>query len=102
VAEVVVVFDSVPPPLTLHVTPPGVLSFVTVAVRVTASVASTVAADAVTATLTGLELPPQPERLKTAIIVITNRPTTAPILRPVKTKLFLNTSASQIAQRFCA
>jgi hypothetical protein len=61
VADVVVVFDNVPPPLTLHETPALFLSLVTVAVRVTASVPSTVAAEAVTATLTGLEeLPPQP------------------------------------------
>jgi hypothetical protein len=88
VAPVVVSFDSAPPPLTLHVTPPGVLSFVTVAVIVTASVASTVVAEAATATLTGAELPPQPERLKTAIIVTTNRQTTALVLRPENARLF--------------
>jgi hypothetical protein len=53
VADVVVVFDNVPPPLTLHETPALFLSLVTVAVSVTASVPSTVAAEAVTATLTG-------------------------------------------------
>jgi hypothetical protein len=88
VAPVVVSFDSAPPPLTLHVTPPGVPSFVTVAVVVTASVASTVVAEAVTATLTEPELPPQPERVKTATIVITNRQTTALVLRPENARLF--------------
>jgi len=82
VAPVVVWFDSAPPPLTLHVTPALFLSFVTTAVSVTASVASTVAAEAVTATLGGVELPPQPERFKTAIVVTTNRLTIALILRP--------------------
>jgi hypothetical protein len=62
VAPVVVVFDRAPPPLMVHVTPSLPLSFVTVAVRVAVSVASTVDADDVTATLTGLELPPQPAR----------------------------------------
>jgi hypothetical protein len=71
------------------------LSFVTAAVNVTASVASTVAADAVTATLTGLELPPQPDRLRTAIIVTTNRQTTALILRPERTTLFRNMGPSR-------
>jgi hypothetical protein len=58
---VVVVFDSVPPPLTLHVTPLEFLSFVTVAVSVTVFVASTVVAVAVTATLADGE-PPQPDK----------------------------------------
>jgi hypothetical protein len=51
---------------------------------------------AVTETLGDAELPPQPDRLKAAIMVITNRLTTALILRPERTKLFLksNTGAS--------
>jgi hypothetical protein len=42
------------------------------------------------------ELPPQPDRLKAAIIAITYRQTTALILRPESTKPFLksNTGAS--------
>jgi hypothetical protein len=46
----------------------------------------------------GAELPPQPDRLKAAIIVITNRQTAALILRPERTILFLksNTDASKI------
>jgi len=61
VADVVVVFDKAPPPETLHETPALFLSLVTVAVSVTVSVPSTVAAEEVTATLMGLEeLPPQP------------------------------------------
>jgi hypothetical protein len=98
VTPVVDWFDSVPPPLTVHVTPPGDLSFETVAVSVTASVASTVAAEAVTATLTGWELPPHPERLKTAIAVTTNRQMTALILRPDRARLFRNTSASKFSR----
>jgi hypothetical protein len=57
---VVVVFDSVPPPLTVQVTPAEFLSWVTVAVRVVESVPSTVVAAAVTVRLIGFELPPQP------------------------------------------
>jgi hypothetical protein len=60
VAEVVVVLESAPPPLTVHVTPAEFLSLVTVAVSVAESVGSTVDADDVTATLIGFELPPQP------------------------------------------
>jgi hypothetical protein len=62
VAEVVVVFERVPPPLTDHVTPAAFLSFVTVAVNVAVSVGSTVEAEDVTATLTGFELPPHPAK----------------------------------------
>jgi hypothetical protein len=62
VAPVVVVFDSVPPPLMVHVTPSAPLSFTTVAVIVAVSVGSTVDADDVTVMLTGLELPPQPAK----------------------------------------
>ena len=64
VAEVAEVFDSVPAPLTLQVTPTLFLSFVTVAVRVMESAPSTFIADAVTATLMGLEPPPQPTKKK--------------------------------------
>ena len=60
-AELVVVLDSAPPPLTLHVTPAAFLSLVTVAVSVTASFASTVVPDAVTAMANGLALPPHAE-----------------------------------------
>src|SRR5450631_1292905 len=69
VAPLVVVFERVPPPLTLHETPAAFLSFVTVALSVIAFVASTVVADAVTATLTvaGALVPPQPDRRKAAI-----------------------------------
>jgi hypothetical protein len=77
VAEVVVVLERAPPPLTVHVTPSGVLpvflSLVTVAVSVTVSVASTVVAEATTATLGGLELPPHPNRLKAATIATPER-----------------------------
>jgi hypothetical protein len=60
VAEVALVFENAPPPLTLHFTPSSFRSLVTVAVSVTESAPSTVAADAVSFTLTGVELPPQP------------------------------------------
>jgi hypothetical protein len=53
--------DRVPPPVTDHETPAAFLSLVTVADKVTVSVASTVVADACTDTLGGVdELPPQP------------------------------------------
>jgi hypothetical protein len=69
VAVLKVVLERLPPPLTVHFMPALLTSLVTVAVRVTASVASTVDADAVTLTL-GVggggvddeEPPPQPER----------------------------------------
>jgi hypothetical protein len=102
VAALAVWFDSVPPPLTLHVTPPGVLSFVTVADSVTASVASTVAADAVTATLTGLELPPQPEMLKAAIAVMASRHRNARVPRPEGLQLFRNIDPSQIVKQIAS
>jgi hypothetical protein len=57
VADAVDVFERLPPPLTLQVTPWELLSLVTVAVRVTVSAPSTVVADAVTETL-GLAPPP--------------------------------------------
>lgn len=60
VAELVVVFDKVPSPLKVHLTPPEFLSWVTAAVSVVVSLPSTVLAAAVTATLIGLELPPHP------------------------------------------
>jgi hypothetical protein len=57
----VVEFVTVPPPLTVQVTPPLFLSFATVAARLTVSVAFTVAVEGVTVTL-GLALdPPQPD-----------------------------------------
>ena len=53
---------SAPPPLTVHVTPAAFLSLVTLAVRVTESLPSTVEFDADAVTLMGLllllELPP--------------------------------------------
>jgi hypothetical protein len=66
VAEEVVVFERVPPPVTAHVTPSAFMSLVTVAVSVTVSDPSTVVAVAVTATLGGLELPPHPNKHKDA------------------------------------
>jgi hypothetical protein len=90
---VVEVFESVPPPVTVHVTPPGVLSLATLAVRVTESVASTVAADDDTVTLVagGVELPaPQPDRLSMANKVMAERLTAALDLRPKELNLFRN------------
>jgi hypothetical protein len=82
VAPEVVVLESVPPPLTVQLTPLLVVSPVTVADSVVVSVGSTVAAAADTATVTPPEFPPpplpplpefpppppQPERLKTPAI----------------------------------
>jgi len=62
VAALVVWPDRVPPPDTVHETPAAFLSFVTVAVKFTVSVASTVVAVALIDTLGGVELPPQPAR----------------------------------------
>jgi hypothetical protein len=62
VAEVFVSLDSAPPPLTAHVTPSLFLSFCKVAVKVVLSFPSSLEAAAVTVTLIGFELPPQPER----------------------------------------
>lgn len=56
VVEVVVDPPSVPPPLTVHVTPAEFLSLVTLAVTVTESVPSTVLDDAEAETLIGFEL----------------------------------------------
>ena len=112
VAPVVEVLLRTPATLDVHVTPSGVLpvllSLVTAAVSVTvwAAVApsepSAVAVAGVTVKLMGAELPPQPDRLKAAIIVITNRQTTALIRRPERTKLFryINTGASQDTNEF--
>ena len=61
------VFDRLPPPLTVQVTPALFLSLVTVAVSVVESAPSTVIEDAVIATLIGLELPPQPDKHKAAL-----------------------------------
>jgi hypothetical protein len=61
VAALVVEFDSVPPPLTLQLTPAAFLSFVTVAVSVVVSAPSMVLAAAATDTLTTAEDPPVPE-----------------------------------------
>lgn len=84
VAPVALWFDSVPP-VTLQVTPSLFLSFVTEAVMVSVSAASTVVADAVIETLTAA-LPPQPEMLNDAKNVITKRATSALILRPDRTE----------------
>ena len=62
VAEVVVVFDRVPPPLTDQLTPAAFLSFVTAAVRVTESVPSTDVADGVMAMLIEAAEPPHPDK----------------------------------------
>jgi hypothetical protein len=112
VVPVVEVLLRTPATLDVHVTPSGVLpvllSLVTAADNVTvwAAVApsgpSAVVAEAVTTTLMGAELPPQPDRVKAAIIVITDRQTTALILRPESTKPFLksNTDASRNVKTF--
>ena len=63
-AEVVVVFDKVPPPLTVQVTPAAFLSCVTTAVSVVAFVASTVVLAAVTATLWTACVPTHPDKHK--------------------------------------
>jgi hypothetical protein len=83
VADEAVVALSVPPPLTVHFTPALFESLVTLALKVTESVASTVFADGVTVTLTVFVPPPQPFMLKTA----TNT-------RPTKPILFANTVSS--------
>jgi hypothetical protein len=85
VAPVVDVLESVPPPLTVQVTPALFRSLVTVADSVVESVPSTVVADAVTATLT-FACPPQPIRLNAHTIVITSRPIDALILCPDRPK----------------
>jgi hypothetical protein len=74
VADVVVVFNMVPPPLTLQVTPAAFLSLDTVAVNVTVSVPSTVLAEAATVTPTAGALPPQP--MKGAVRTEVNMPRT--------------------------
>jgi hypothetical protein len=58
-----------------------------------------VAADAVTATPTGLELPPQPERLKATIAVMANRQISTLDLRPEGLQLFRNIDPSQIVKQ---
>jgi hypothetical protein len=85
VAEVVVVSERVPPPLTLHDTPSVPLSLVTVAVSLTVSVPSTVSIDAVTATEAGFELPPHPDRINVANKVTTTAKNDALVLRPEET-----------------
>jgi hypothetical protein len=74
VTEEVVSFDSDPPPLTVHLTPPLFLSWVTVAVRVTVSVPSTTEAEAVTET-DGVEpLPPHAERKIATTRTVAHKP----------------------------
>jgi hypothetical protein len=60
VAAVVVVLESVPPPLTVQVTPALFWSLLTVALSVVVSPPSTVLAAAVTETFTAGALPPHP------------------------------------------
>ena len=72
-AAVVEVPDRAPPPLTVQLTPAAFLSCVTTADNVTESVASTLDEAAVTATLIGAELPPQPYRDKDTRIATTER-----------------------------
>lgn len=86
--------DRVPPPLTDHVTPADLRSFLIEAVSVTLSLPSTVVADAVTPMLIGAELPPQPDKLKMATKVTTRRLTSELVLRPERAKLFRNTGTS--------
>jgi hypothetical protein len=93
VADVDVWPDSVPPPLTLHVTPSPFLSFVTIAVSVTLSVASTIVAEAVTATLGELE-PPPPCELAPPPPPQPDRQRAATIVRPGRTSFFQNIDAS--------
>ena len=62
VTEVVVIFDRVPPPLTLHVTPLVPLSLVTVAVSVIAFAPSTEVTEALTETTAEGLPPPHPRR----------------------------------------
>jgi hypothetical protein len=71
-AAVVVVLESVPPPLTVQLTPALFLSFATVAVKFAVSVASTVVGVAETLTEGFALLPPQPIREKSAIDKIHN------------------------------
>lgn len=64
VAEVDVVFDKVPTPLKVQLTPRAWLSFVTTAVSVAVLAPSTVAAEEATATLSAVEPPELPELLE--------------------------------------
>jgi hypothetical protein len=77
---VVVVFDNVPPPLTDHVTPAEFLSFVTTAVNVVASVASTVVLPSVTAMLGAAGFPVHPDKLNPAT---SKKLTTAKLFRDI-------------------
>jgi hypothetical protein len=89
------VLDNVPPPETVHVTPPGVLSLVTVAVSVAVSVASTVCTEAAMATLIGLELPPHPEKLNAATSVIRQKKKGAQSRRSAQNRLFRDIDSSK-------
>ena len=90
-AELIVVFDSAPPPLTDHATPAAFLSCATDAVRFTEFVPSTVLEDAVADTPIGAEDPPQPERVKAANIVKKTRQKGTLVLRPEKAGRFTST-----------
>lgn len=81
--------ESVPAEGVAQVTPALLLSFTTAAVSVTGSAGSTVVEDAEAETLMGVVPPvdpppllPQPETLKKARIVITNRLTDTLVFRP--------------------
>jgi hypothetical protein len=99
VAELVVVLDSVPPPLTDHATPAAFLSCATLAVRFTEFVPSTVSADAVAETLTGAELPPQLERVKAANIVNEAKHKDTMVLRPGKASRLASTVPPKLWNR---
>jgi hypothetical protein len=92
VAAVVEVFDRVPPPLTLHVTPALFESLVTVADSVIASVPSTVAADAamVTSTFPGPEQPVIDAKSKAQIATATIGETN--VYKPRTLRRITNTS----------
>lgn len=92
-AEVVVLFDNVPPPLIVHMTPAAFLSCATVAVSVIELPPSTVAAVEIMETLIGAG-PPQPEKLITASNVTMLMQEHTRIPRPERAQVFQNTDAS--------
>jgi hypothetical protein len=99
VTELVVELDRVPPPLTLQVTPALFLSLLTVAVNVTESLPSTDVAAALTETPTGLEPPPQPERLRAATTVMIAIQACKRTLAPERTRVLQTTDTSQIVRK---
>jgi len=86
VTPVALWLESVPP-VVLQLTPSLFLSFVTEAVMVSVSAASTVVTDAVMETPT-VGLPPQPEMVKDAMKAMVRRQRIALILRPDRTEPF--------------